>query len=448
VSKPESQGDEATQKKDDKVYNTAELESTIFDVLTRAYLPDRGQPKSQDETRVALILLTEWLNASVSRGTALADESDHQLLVEAMSVFESLGALSIAMLENQKVIGVIDVMFPKEAKKKLAHGLTSFIQFWSTAAPQHAQDAARLDMAQKNRGLIDDTTTESQEAALDVAAAMQIEAVVDLQMVHSRPHVFVFINALLTGCPLTDESVIMNYLHTRYGGDSQSLAVDLILASFDILAAANERNESLQAMFTLKSFLVNKLPLLLVTLTSSLLTPEFAIQQALSHVDLNVFPTVGLGMLQSSTALQDTRQDFVYACILHGLLTTDSVGRMLGESTFDSPPSPQSRLHKDVLSQQCTAEPGKAAQLIAGIEKLDGNAGAIIGAVVDVIRTACATKDTMALKSVCNAFAGKPQFLDAVLQFTSPASVLQPLCQLLDAWKYEDDQGNSSLPCH
>jgi mediator of RNA polymerase II transcription subunit 5 len=178
--------------------------------------------------------------------------------------------------------------------------------------------------------------------------------------------------------------MMMNYLHIRYSGDSQSLAVDLILASFDILAAALERNEFPQAMFTLKSFLVNKLPLLLVALTGSLLTPEFAIQQALSHVDLNVFPTVGLGMLQSSTAFQDTRQDFVYACILHGLLTTDSVGRLLGESTFDSPPSPQSRMHKDVLSQQCATEPGKAVQLIVGLEKLDGNAGAIVGAVVEV----------------------------------------------------------------
>jgi mediator of RNA polymerase II transcription subunit 5 len=446
VAKPDPQDNEITSKQDEKVYNTAELESTMFDLLTRAYFPDGGRPNSQDETRIAIVLLTEWMKANVARGTALADESDHNVLVEAMAVFEAFGAFSTAMLENTKVAGVIEVMLSKDVRKKLAHSLTSFVQFWSTAAPQHAQGVARLEMAQKSRGLIDEPTTESHEAALDLAATMQVEAVIDMQMVHVRPHVFVFVSALLTGCPLTDESMMMNYLHVRYGGDSQSLAMDLIFAGFDILAvAAVEReNPSQQTMFTLKSFLVNKLPLLLLTLTGSLLTPEFAIQQALSHVDLNMFPTVGLGMPQSNAALQDTRQDFVYACILHGLLTSDSVGRILGESTFDSPPNPQSRLHKDILSQQCAHEPGKAVQLISGLEKLDGNAGAIVGAVTDVIRIACASKDIMSLKSICNSFAGKPQFLDVLLQFTSPSSILQPLCQLLDAWKYEDDQGKSS----
>jgi mediator of RNA polymerase II transcription subunit 5 len=47
----------------------------------------------------------------------------------------------------------------------------------------------------------------------------------------------------------------------------------------------------------------------------------------------------------------------------------------------------------------------------------------------------------MSLKSICNALSGKPQLLDVTMQFTSPASVLQPLCTLLDAWRYEDDQG-------
>lgn len=47
----------------------------------------------------------------------------------------------------------------------------------------------------------------------------------------------------------------------------------------------------------------------------------------------------------------------------------------------------------------------------------------------------------MALKSICNALSSKPQSLDVVLQFTSPISILQPLCQLLDAWRYDDDQG-------
>jgi len=97
----------------------------------------------------------------------------------------------------------------------LAQGLTAFTAFWLQAAPQHAQNAARLDMAQKSRSLVDETTSESQEAAIDVAAAVQVEAVVDLQIVHTRPSVFVFISALVRYWPkfgifLTDESSLLD----------------------------------------------------------------------------------------------------------------------------------------------------------------------------------------------------------------------------------------------
>lgn len=33
--------------------------------------------------------------------------------------------------------------------------------------------------------------------------------------------------------------------------------------------------------------------------------------------------------------------------------------------------------------------------------------------------------------------------MDVMLQFTSPASILQPLCQFLDDWHYDNDQGQS-----
>jgi mediator of RNA polymerase II transcription subunit 5 len=49
----------------------------------------------------------------------------------------------------------------------------------------------------------------------------------------------------------------------------------------------------------------------------------------------------------------------------------------------------------------------------------------------------------MSLKSLCNALSRRPQSLDVFLEFTSPISILQPLCQLLDGWRYEDDQGMS-----
>lgn len=47
----------------------------------------------------------------------------------------------------------------------------------------------------------------------------------------------------------------------------------------------------------------------------------------------------------------------------------------------------------------------------------------------------------MALKILCSQLARKPLALDVILLFEKPASILHPLCELLDSWKYEEDQG-------
>jgi mediator of RNA polymerase II transcription subunit 5 len=52
---------------------------------------------------------------------------------------------------------------------------------------------------------------------------------------------------------------------------------------------------------------------------------------------------------------------------------------------------------------------------------------------------------TMYLKTICNLLSKKTQALDVMLQFTSPVSILRPLCQFLDEWRYEGDQGNTFL---
>ena len=47
----------------------------------------------------------------------------------------------------------------------------------------------------------------------------------------------------------------------------------------------------------------------------------------------------------------------------------------------------------------------------------------------------------MLLKTACNFILSTKQALDVIMQFTSPTSILLPLCNLLDAWGYEDYQG-------
>lgn len=54
----------------------------------------------------------------------------------------------------------------------------------------------------------------------------------------------------------------------------------------------------------------------------------------------------------------------------------------------------------------------------------------------------------MYLKQISCLIFKKPQAMDVLLQFTSPASILRPLCQFLDGWHYDSDQGRSLRLVH
>lgn len=47
----------------------------------------------------------------------------------------------------------------------------------------------------------------------------------------------------------------------------------------------------------------------------------------------------------------------------------------------------------------------------------------------------------MSLKLLCTQLAQKPQSLDIILLFDKVTSIVEPLCTLLDNWRYEEDQG-------
>lgn len=57
------------------------------------------------------------------------------------------------------------------------------------------------------------------------------------------------------------------------------------------------------------------------------------------------------------------------------------------------------------------------------------------------MRQLCHNKETMSLKLLCGQLAQKPLSLDVLLLFEKLPTILEPLCQLLDNWRYEEDQG-------
>lgn len=165
------------------------------------------------------------------------------------------------------------------------------------------------------------------------------------------------------------------------------MATDLVTASFDILANAMYCSEPTSTMFYLKSFLINKVPLLLTQLSGSIfpLTPEMSITQALAHIDVNAFPAFSQGfddIMGGNNSLSDVRQDFLNACALHGHITNNTVERLLGEKLIQGPPA--TRYEKKTLLDQCKNNFDKINAYIDEMENLDGNAAAIVGAVTDV----------------------------------------------------------------
>jgi mediator of RNA polymerase II transcription subunit 5 len=148
------------------------------------------------------------------------------------------------------------------------------------------------------------------------------------------------------------------------------------------------RHESSDALFSLKSFLVNKIPTLISLLSPSFflpLTPEFCVEQALKFVDPATFPSFSssFNMLNGDSTIGDVRQDFLLACALHGLILESSIPRLYGEQPMSSLPA-NGRYYKENLILQCQTNPQKLEDLVNEIENMDGNAGAIVGTICDV----------------------------------------------------------------
>jgi len=198
---------------------------------------------------------------------------------------------------------------------------------------------------------------------------------------------------------MIDDEALFGYLHNRYQGDLQAMAVHLILASFDLLANAVFRNEGAKTGHLLKSFLINKVPLILVQLVAYAATTmypfnaEMCITEALNQVDINMFPTLsGMFDMPNTNSFNDSvRQDFCFACQLHGLLSQAAIETLLGDITYQSLP-PEGRYVKEQLVQACLQEPDRTLKLIGELDNMNGNVGAVAQAIVEVgliSRTLC-----------------------------------------------------------
>ena len=270
--------------------------------------------------------------------------------------------------------------------------------------------------------------------------------VVDNPPIPTRAGLYICLNAMLHNKPCFDDNTVMDFLNVRYKGDVSSLATDLILASFDVLANAMYRNESTRSINILRSFLVNKLPHFLQRNYAALIfepmSVENCIRQALVRVDPAAFPSFSqmFDPLERNSLLSEARQEFLFACALHELIPERIIEEILGDVPMQSLPA-SGRYSKEDLVSQCTTNPAKIDEYIGELENMEGNAGEIASALIEILHALCVNNDTMALKAVCNALCRRPTALDVILLFTSSDLLLRPLYSTLDKWQDHEDQG-------
>ncbi|KAK1754698.1 mediator of RNA polymerase II transcription subunit 5 [Echria macrotheca] len=426
------------------------MDELVFFRLSKNISQGTGIRTLRQAFHVAAVVC-RWMELFTDVMTALsrtdfATMQSLQTKAEVEATHQAFAHLVMSMCENPLTLAMLEKPHAAAIRAKLSQCLQAFMPSTMQTAANMAQrleqfrtvTLASFEPASKK----DDTPSYMDMIQLD---NVQIR---EMPVVNSRAGLYIYIGAALVGRPLLDDTALFGYLHNRYQGDLQATAIDLILASFDVLANAVFRNEGVKNGHLLKSYVVNKVPLILVTLaaSSSHLYPfnaQFCITQALGQVDTNIFPTLsGLFDMNNNSSFQDSvRQDFCFACQLHGLLSQSAIEALLGDITYQSLPD-EGRYVKEALVQSCLEDPEKTHKLIGELDNMNGNVGAAAQAIVEVMVTLCRNKETMTLKHLCTMLASKPLSLDILLLFNSLQKTLHPLCEVLDNWGgYDEDQG-------
>ncbi|KAJ5673987.1 hypothetical protein N7462_009426 [Penicillium macrosclerotiorum] len=408
-------------------------------------------PTSIDEVADLYAATVEWIMAVVAWHNANLDVSQQTggffSSPDAVSLFESLGILLAALSGTAKGLEMLSSDLHQGLKTKLGQALSSYLPLCVDVSLPLRH---RLDTLQKEFNLYGQQPSKSSNhPAIDGmnVNALQFESgVMDGPVINTRAGLYVYINSMLVGRPLVDDSILLNYLTNRYEGHQEVLVEEIITAAFDVLSNGVYRNESSRTMFLFRSFLVNKLPAFFAAMTAASMMPiqvELCVSQALSRLDPNAFPSFSqVFSMQGSSVLSDARQEFLFACASHRLIQESSIERLLGENPMQTLPG-GGPYQKDDLVSQINNNPERAEQLIGEIESMEGNAGAIVGAITDVIFNLCNQKETMTLKNICNSLSRRPQTLDVILLFRTTKQVLQPLCALLDSWHWDEDQSEN-----
>ena len=126
------------------------------------------------------------------------------------------------------------------------------------------------------------------------------------------------------------------------------------------------------------------------------MTASYALSQALLRTDASTLANPPPSLFDpyshnTSTnpdmifnTLVDLRQEFLFACALHGVVGEEDIQGIIGELPLGALPV-AGKYDVGDLMNQCAMDPDRVERLLEEIEGVEGNSGAVVRAVVEVI---------------------------------------------------------------
>ena len=412
------------------------LEERLFALLTQMHIAG-DLPVGLFNAHMLIRSLALWMHAAtqfvVSRQLEVGGL--YTLDIFSFGTYEALAALATTVLGNRALRELYRLPWWQKRRGTVVREMENF--------DTHVLQWMQSQLAGPLRELVNlPPYLELDSSGRPLFTDDQIlQSIHDLPVVNSRAGLYIWLNACLCARPLTDDLAMLTYLQTRYAGDFQSVAVGLLHASFDVLTNTLLRKQSDHDIKVIRSFICNKVPLLLGILGGFMApsaTAEACVQAAFESIAVDVLPPISAGSAEVRQCLRKTQAQFLSACVLHGVVSEATVAVVSMEPTTSSPKPV--KYSKDGLVVQCSHNLARLEPLVDELDAMTGNAGAIAGCIVDVLNGLCANKDTMSLKNVCHMLVKRIHLMDIVLQHTQPANLLLSLCTLLNDWMHDSDQ--------
>lgn len=440
LADPTTAADYNTSNKDRDPTFEESMFNALKDMLSRAQLA-AGQPPI-----IHLVnALVRWLHTARK-----ANELDLSKRIEsgamsgesgpAASTFEALGLLAHAVFGHRSFREVDGLPFWKARRAQIV----SEIEQYDVQVLQWIQSqlAGQLQALTNSRPFLD-----TDENGRPILTDQQIlGSIVDIPVVTSRAGLFVWLNSCLCARPLTDDATMRNYMLVRSKDDAQAAAVDLLVASFDVLTNAILRHEPNQNVRFIRSFICNKIPLLL----NSLLgyngpgAVESCVQMSFMAITMDPLAPLSTGATEARDVLKKTRLEFLFACALHSLVSERAITNLVHDQSVVMPKT--TKYTKESLMAQTSNNTGRLDTMIQELDLMSGNAGAISGCIVETINNLCASRDTAELRTVCTSLTKKFPNIDVVMLFTQPANLFLPLCGILNDWIHDQDSSEFQPP--